>query len=158
MFVTMPDFEQTGMSMLAGGGQQYWRAVTASSLDQHWYLFVYEGRVLDARVDLTLLVAWEETLLELMNLVPEKDRRAVYRVDRREAGRLVFRNIEAIWAPTTDEAEEGLVALLALEGEQGLVDPYLRPLPKERARHLVFRSPTANLAGGSNLGAHVERK
>jgi hypothetical protein len=111
LFVTMPQFEQAGMSKLAGGGQQYWRAVTASSLDQHWYLFVYEAWVLDARVDLTLLVAWEETLLEVMNLVPEKDRRALYRVDRREAGRLVFRNVAAAGSYLTraelNSVEEG---------------------------------------------------
>jgi hypothetical protein len=140
MFVTMPQFEQTGMSMLAGGGQQYWRAVTASPVNQHWYLFVYEGRVLDARVDLTLLVTWEETLIEVMNLVPEQDRKAVYRVDRRASGGLVFRTVEAIWAPGADEVSAGLPALLAFEGEQGLVDPADHPVQTERERQLLYRA------------------
>lgn len=140
MFVTMPQFEQTGMSKVAGGGQKYWLAITASALARHWYLFNYEAQVLDARVDLTLHVAWEETLLKLMELVPEQDRRAVYRVDRRDAGRLIFRNVQAIWKAASDEEREGLVAVLAIDGERELVDPQLHPVARLRERQLVFQS------------------
>jgi hypothetical protein len=141
LFVTMPQFEQPAMSRLAGGGQKYWRAITGTFAHQPWYLFVYEAQIADARVPVTMLVAWEESLIDVIEMVPVSDRRSVYRVDLAGATQLTFSNVRAIWAPASNEANEGLTAVLALEGRVDLLDPQLRPVSREQLRRLVYQAP-----------------
>lgn len=136
------------MSKLVGAaGQRYWRAVTGTSVYQPWYLFVYEAQVADAKVPLTMLVAWEESLIDVIHLVPVEDRRAIYRVDPLGQGRLTFSDVRAIWAPTCDEGNEGITAVLALEGRSDLLDPHLRPVSREPQRRLVFEARSVSEAG-----------
>jgi hypothetical protein len=140
MFVTMPQFEQVEMSKMAGEGQKYWRAVAAAFPSEPWYLFGYVGQVVDARVNLTMLVAWEESLLDIIDLVPPRDRRHVYRVQRNRAAGLTFREVRALWAPAPDESRAGVGAVLQLLGESQLVDPQLRPVLHNELRRLVFQA------------------
>jgi hypothetical protein len=141
LFVTMPQFEQKGMSELAGGGQKYWRAITGKFPTQPWYLFVYEAQVLDTRINLTSLVAWEETLIEIINLVPTADHRALYRVEPAACGSLALRPVHSVWSPTEAEGAQGMPAVLLVEGHASLVDPFLHPVPDNSERTLVFRAP-----------------
>lgn len=139
MFVTMPQFEVPGMTAMAGQGQKYWRALAAVFPVQPWYLFVFEAPLLDARINQTMLVAWEESLLELIERVPPEDRRELYRVEPCAAGGLTFKTVYALWAPTADEAAQGVGAVLGIEGESDLLDPNLRPVSKAHLRRQVFQ-------------------
>lgn len=151
MFFTLPQFEVSGMSALLAAGQKCWRAVLAEFPVEPWYLFVYEGEVADARVDLTMLVSWERSLLDVVDLVPVEDRRTVYRADPVPGGGLVVRKISELWAPSPEEELNGLSAVLALEGSSGLLDPRLRPVATDTQRRLVYR--TATCAGSASQGA-----
>jgi len=138
MFVTMPQFEEPGMTAMAGEGQKYWRALAAVFPVEPWYLFVFEAALLDARVNQTMLVAWEESLLDIIDRVPPEDRRAIYRLEPSAAGGLTFRTVQALWAPTAEEAAQGIGAVLSIEGESDLLDPALHPVSKAHLRRLVF--------------------
>ena len=139
MFVTMPQFEEPGMTAMACEGQKYWRALAAVFPVEPWYLFVFEAALLDARVNQTMLVAWEESLLDLIDRVPPGDRRAVYRVEPASAGGLTVKTLQALWAPTAEEAAQGIGAVLAIEGERDLLDPRLRPVSNAHQRRFVFQ-------------------
>lgn len=128
------------MTAMAGEGQKYWRAVAAVFPVEPWYLFVFEAPLLDTRVNQTMLVAWEESLLDIIDRVRPEDRRAVYRVEPGATGGLTLRTVQALWAPTTEEAMQGIGAVLGLEGESNLVDAKLRPVSKAHLRRLVFHS------------------
>lgn len=156
MFVTMPQFEQTSMSQLAEGGQQYWRAVTAAFPHQPWYLFSYRDLVIDRFVELAQLVAWEESLLNIMELVPIEDRRAVYRVEPAKAGGLRFRALRGVWAPAPEEAAAGVHAVFSLEDVDGVVDDRLQPMLSGQERRLVFHvdAAAASRAGVNQSSAH----
>lgn len=127
------------MTVMAGEGQKYWRALAAVFPVEPWYLFVFEAPLLDARINQTMLVAWEESLLDIIDGVPPEDRRAVYRLDPGAAGGLTFRTIQALWAPTAEEAAQGIGAVLSIEGENDLLDPALHPVSKAHLRRLVFQ-------------------
>lgn len=128
------------MTAMAGEGQKYWRALAAVFPVEPWYLFVFEAALLDARVNQTMLVAWEESLLDIIDGVPPEDRRAVYRLEPAAAGGLTLRTVQVLWAPTAEEAAQGIGAVLGLEGERDLLDPRLQPVSKTHLRRLVFQT------------------
>lgn len=146
MFVTMPHFEQPLLSNLAGDGQQYWRAVTLSAYAP-WYVFLYEAPVADARVLQSTLVAWEETVLNLLEVVPSDSWRGIYRLEPSglKSGGWRFREVNEIWTPTEGERESGLTAVLLLEGDAQLRDPHLRPVARNGERQLSY---AANASSG----------
>lgn len=129
------------MTAMAGEGQKYWRALAAVFPVEPWYMFVFEAALLDARINQAMLVAWEESLLDIIDRVPPEDRRAVYRVEPGVTGGLTLRTVQALWAPTAEEASQGIGAVFSIEGESDLLDPALRPVPKAHLRRLVFHIP-----------------
>lgn len=139
MFVTLPQFHQPLMSAVALGGQQHWNAVVASFPVQPWYLFVYEATFIDSRMNHTMLVAWEESLLQIISSVPVVDHRAVYRVEPAGGGGLAFKEIDAVWAPTHEEDEAGIGAVFRLAGQTEAVAPDLTPVNANMSRVVVFR-------------------
>jgi hypothetical protein len=166
VFVTMPHFEQPFLSNLAGDGQQYWRAVTLSA-HAPWYVFLYEAPIADGRFLQSTLVAWEETVLNLLEVVPRDSWRGIYRLEpaTQKTGGWRFREVSEIWTPTQSERESGLTAVLLLEGDAQLRDPQLQPVERSVERHLAYRAK--NLSGGleqhaasigvAGKGAHTGR-
>lgn len=126
------------MTAMAGEGQKYWRALAAVFPVEPWYMFVFEAALLDARINQAMLVAWEESLLDIIDRVPPEDRRAVYRVEPGASGGLTLRTVQALWAPTAEEAAQGIGAVLSIEGESELLDPALHPVSQAHLRRLVF--------------------
>jgi hypothetical protein len=127
------------MTAMAGSGQKYWRALAAMFPVEPWYLFTFEAKLLDARVNQTMLVAWEESLLDIIEGVPARDRRTLYRLQCGPAGTVTVRAVRALWAPTADEAGQGVSAVFGLEGESALRDSSMRPVSEQRPRRLIFR-------------------
>jgi hypothetical protein len=138
MFFTLPQFEVSGMSAVVAAGQKCWRAVLAEFPVDPWYLFIYEGQVADTRVNLTMLVSWEESLLDIVELVPVEDRRSLYRADPLAGGGLVIREVTELWASAPAEGRNGVRAVLALEGSSELLDPSLRPVGTNTSRRLAY--------------------
>ncbi|MCG2593028.1 hypothetical protein LZ009_09565 [Ramlibacter sp. XY19] len=139
MFVTMPHFEQFMPGNLVGPGHQSWRAVTLS-VESPWYLFVYEAKYGQQKVPQTTLVAWEDTLLAILEGIPADDRKGVARVEkeRRPGTRWHVTWIETIWAPAPEEVQETGLFLLQLEGDPLVRDAHLRPVDVREGRALVY--------------------
>lgn len=141
MFVTFPHFHQPLLSAVALGGQQHWSAIAAHFREQQWYLFVYEAKYIDSRVNHTMLVAWEESLLTILRSVPNRDHRALYRASSEAKGTLVFKAVQKAWAPTLEEDEAGIGAVFEFVGQSEPVGPDLRPVPAKISRVLYFSAP-----------------
>jgi allophanate hydrolase subunit 1 len=100
-------------------------------------MFLYLGTVAGSRVNLTMLVAWEESLLDIVDAVPAQDHMVVYRVERGQSNSLVFKNVHRLWVPTAEESAQGIGAVLEVDGVFGVVDPDMRPLASDECRTLV---------------------
>lgn len=153
MFVTMPHFEQFMPANLVGSNQKYWRAVTLS-LESPWYLFVYEAEYGQGKVPQTTLVAWEATLLAILEGIPAADRKGVARVEKERCPgtRWHVTWIEFIWAPAPEEAEETGLFLLQLEGDPQVRDAHLAPVGLRDGRSLVYSAPPNAVPQSTSFG------
>lgn len=140
MFVTLPQYQEPGMTALAGHAETYWRALLADFPVLPWYLFLRESRVLDAYVNQVVLVAWEETLIELIEEAPLEATRAVYRVDPGPVGGLTFRVVSALWRASEQGNAQGFLAMLALESDPRPLDSFLHPVAPEHVGKLVYKA------------------
>lgn len=148
MFVTVPEFREAAMTAMAGNGNTYWRAVVADFPVLPWYLFVYKAQDPETRVNQVMLIAWEENLADFIDSVPEQDRGAVYRVDADPSCGLTIRHVRALWRASPLGNAEGLMALLALEGEgDAALDSFLRPVCLEHVGELVYKAPNGAASG-----------
>jgi hypothetical protein len=138
MFVTLPEFREPAMTAIAGRAGTYWRALIADFPVLPWYLFLRKSQVLDAYLDQVMLVAWEETLIDLIEAAPPAARRCVYRVDPTPSGGLTFRVVSALWRASEKGNAEGLLALLAVEGDSKPLDSFLHPVAPEHVGKLVY--------------------
>jgi hypothetical protein len=143
MFVTMPHFEQFMPPAMVAPDHKYWRAVTMS-LENPWYLFVYEADYEGEKVPQTTLVAWESTLMDIVEGIPAANRRAIARIDKdRGAGaRWALQWVQSLWAALPSESEETGVMLLKLEGEQQIRNAHLEPVVDAPGRQLLFEAPS----------------
>ena len=141
MFVTLPEFREPVMTRMADAAGTYWRALIADFPVLPWYLFLRKDRVLNAYVDQVVLVAWEETLVDLVEAAPPQARRAVYRVDPHPSKGLMFRQVTALWRASPRGNAEGFLAMLALDGASEPVDSFLHPVAPEHVGKLVYRVP-----------------
>lgn len=141
LFITMPPFEEHRMTAIAANGRTYWRELMGDFPALPWYLFAYEQQVGDAKADQIFMAAWEERLVDFIEKIPDANRKAVYRVDTVPSG-LTFRVVSALWRPSRQGKGEGLLALLALEGEMQSVplDSFLAPVDPELVGDLVYRA------------------
>lgn len=153
MFVTMPHFEQFMPSNLVGPNQKYWRAVTLS-LESPWYLFVYEAEYGQGKVPQSTLVAWEATLLAILEGIPAADRKGVARVEkeRRPGARWQVTWIESIWAPAPEEAADTGLFLFQLEGDPQVRDVHLTPVGVREGRSLVYSAPPDSVPHSTSPG------
>jgi hypothetical protein len=140
MFVTLPQFREPAMTAMADNAGTYWRGLIADFPVLPWYLFLRKGRMLDAYVDQVVLVAWEETLIELVEATPKAARRAVYRVDPIPYGGLNFRVVSALWRASDRGNAEGFLAMLALEGASEPLDSFLHSVAPEYVGVLVYKA------------------
>lgn len=147
LFVTAPHFEQFMPRDLIVPNQKHWKAVTLS-LGSPWYLFVYEVEYEGRKVHQTTLVAWEATLLEILEVIPKEDQRAVARLQmcRDPDARWEIGWIQNIWASTTEEANETGSLLLQMEGDPVLRDAHLHPVPPKPGREMLFSKSTCPTA------------
>jgi hypothetical protein len=143
VFVTMPPFEQLMPANMVGPDQQYWRAVTLS-LEAPWYLFVYEAQYGQQKVPQTTLVAWEVTLLDILEAVPVANRMGVARIEKEpgSGNRWNMSWVETIWAPAQEESEQTGPFLLQLTDDAQVRDAHLQPVVFRNGRELVYRAPS----------------
>lgn len=126
-------------SNLVGPNQRHWKAVTLS-VESPWYLFVYAAEYQGQKVPQTTLVAWESTLLQLLESIPSTNHRAIGRLDKSHSPGVRWKVtwVETVWVASAEELEETGQLLLQVEGDPQLRDAHLAPVPTRGGRRLVF--------------------
>lgn len=145
MFVTIPEFEASALSAVAGKGQKHWRALAGSFTFEPWFMFVFEAPLLDARIHQTMLVAFAGDLVDIIDRVPSENQRCVYRVEPGPRGQLDLQRIQVVWAPDDDDLRDGIAAVFELASSGTPVDSSLREV-HPRSRRRVFDARGAKQA------------
>lgn len=141
MFMTTPDFEQWVPSALAPEGGAFWRAMTLVN-QTPWYLVTYKHHEDDSVFVQTTLVAWESTLIEMVEALGAASVLSVHCVAPCHEGvrEWAMRLISELWLPTDEEARNTGPLLFALDGEEGLYDSFhSKVLSREHRRKLLLR-------------------
>lgn len=82
MFITAPGLVQHLHPSQVAPRQTHWPAITLS-MARPWYLLVYDVSYNGQKVSQTCLVAWDNTLLEILAQIPMADLSGIARLDRR---------------------------------------------------------------------------
>jgi hypothetical protein len=139
MFVTSEAFVQFLHPSAVAPPQQYWRVVTLT-LERHWYLVVHKVLYKGRKVSQTALVAWEATLLDLLNEIPAEDLIGIARFDwvaNHSAG-WSLRWIETLWKPSQSEALVTGPLVLTLDTDPQTRNCQLLPVSQCPGRQLLF--------------------
>ena len=141
MFATTPNFEQWVPEAIAPGGETFWRAVSIS-LRTPWYLLTYRHREDDGEFVETTAVAWERTLLEMIEEIGVSDVVAVGCISPSSDGRpeWVMKQVRELLLPAEDEARITGPLLFALRGEEGLYDSHQSKLLSDGKKREVLVS------------------
>jgi hypothetical protein len=101
MFVTSHAFVQFLHPSAVVARHHYWRIVTLT-LERHWYLVVHKVTYQGQKVSQTSLVAWEGTLVELLNEIPAEDLVGIARLDWQadNSASWSLRWLDAGWRPS----------------------------------------------------------
>lgn len=101
MFVTSEAFVQFLHPSAVAPPQQYWRVVTLT-LERQWYLVVHKVLYKGRKVSQTALVAWEPTLVDLLNEIPAEDLIGIARLDWQSDSNASWslQWLEAGWRPS----------------------------------------------------------
>lgn len=131
MFITAPGLVQHLHPSHVAPRQSHWPAITLA-LEHHWYLLIHDVCCQGRKLSQTSLVAWDSTLLDLLERIPAADLRGIARVDRRrEPGpSWALQWIGALWAPAPCEAQEVGPLLFQLDN-----DPQVRNASLLRVDH-----------------------
>jgi hypothetical protein len=142
MFSTIEQFKQWVPSAIAPNGETYWRAFSLS-LRTPWYLLTYRLAEDGQEVIETTGVAWESTLLDLIERLGSTSVISVERVDPSENSGWTLRQVEELLSPADDERSETGPLLFTMAGEEGLYDSFQNKVATGRAgRKLMLRVST----------------
>ena len=120
MFIAAEGFAPFRHPSHATRQQKHWTVITRA-LEAPWYLVVYDvGCRRGHRVSQTSLVAWDETLLEMLSRIPAADLTGIGRLDRQHGPGPCWRLqwVQAVWKPAPHEART--VGPLLLKLDHGL--------------------------------------
>ena len=147
VFITAPGLVQHLHPSLVAPRQSHWPALTLA-LERHWYLLTYDVAYKGQKVSQTSLVAWDDTLLEMLARIPRADLTGIARLERRrEPGPTwALHWISELWAPLPSEAQAMDPLLFKLD-EPHTRDTRLLPASDEPRRGLLYAaSPSLNKA------------
>lgn len=142
MFVTQTQFEQYVPAPITTPDRRFWRAINLS-LPTPWYFCIY--RPSGGLSSQTILIAWEQDLLQFVTSQRSTSVSAVARLDMAptERARWTMRWIESMWLSASDEQEEVGPLVFQFENEEGPRDDHMRELPRRNDRVRVFNSSAA---------------
>jgi hypothetical protein len=121
--------------------QQHHWTVATRALEAPWYLLVYDVTChRRRRVSQTSLVAWDETLVEMLASIPAADVTGIGRLDRRHGAGPCWslQWIDALWQPAPNEARALGPLLLQLGDDPQVRDALLRPVGGMQGRRLLY--------------------
>jgi hypothetical protein len=115
------------------------------SLENPWYVFVYEVQHGAALIQQTSLVAWESALIGLLKAVPAENWRGICRMEKRVSPEVGWepRWVSRVWDPTPPEAEHAGGLILQFEGENRQRNMFMDPVRADRGRTLLFEARAA---------------
>ena len=153
MFVSIPAFEQHVPQGLAPADHKHWLAVMLSN-QAPWFLLTHAI----GNLTQTVAVAWESTLLSLVEMVGSQSVLSVRLMipDASGAGSWAMKEVIEVWSPSDDERPMTGPALLRLAGDDVLRDSFLTELSSESSgRQLVFRTASGSGTSHGPLDAGV---
>lgn len=142
MFITAPGLVQYLHPTMVAPRQSHWPAITLA-LERPWYLLVYDVAYKGKKVSQTSLVAWDATLLDMLDLIPLTDLNGIARLDRcRGTGpSWAFQWISALWAPAPCEGLGADGLMFKLHDDPQLRDTRLQPVADTQGRRLLYEAP-----------------
>ncbi len=141
MFITASGLVQYLHPSQVAPRQTHWPALTLS-MERPWCLLVYDVSYNGQKLSQTSLVAWDNTLLDLLAEIPVADLTGIARLDRRrEPGpRWAFNWIGALWAPSPHETPSVGPLLFRLNDDPHVRDSRLLPVPHAAGRRLLYEA------------------
>ena len=131
--------------------QQHHWGVATRALEAPWYLLVYDVTChRRRRVSQTSLVAWDETLVDMLARIPAADVTGIGRLDRRHGSGPCWslQWIEALWQPAPSEARDLGPLLLKLGDDPQVRDALLRPVGDMQGRRLLYGATACSGTSG----------
>ena len=131
--------------------QQHHWTVATRALEAPWYLLVYDVTChRRRRVSQTSLVAWDETLVDMLARIPAADVTGIGRLDRRHGSGPCWslQWIEALWQPAPSEARDLGPLLLKLGDDPQVRDALLRPVGDMQGRRLLYGATACSGTSG----------
>ena len=136
MFITTPDLKVNVPKELARPGSLFWSAALLST-ESPWFLVTYCDPT--DQVMQTIVVAWETTLVELLDSVGVDPIVGLSRVSTSQLrGSWRIDDIEELWIPSDDECRHVGPLLLRVRGEAVLRDCLFGVVPPEALGRTLF--------------------
>jgi hypothetical protein len=136
MFITTPDLQVNVPKGLARPGSLFWRAALLST-QSPWFLVTYCDPT--EQILQTIVVAWETTLVELVDSVGAAPIVGLCRVATSQLrGSWQIDDIEELWIPSNDEGQGVGPLLLRVRGEAVLRDCLFGVVPPEVSGRTLF--------------------
>jgi hypothetical protein len=147
VFITAPGLVQYLHPSLVAPRQSRWPAVTLS-MERPWCLLVHDVSYNGQKVSQTCLVAWDNTLVDLLAEIPVANLTGIARLDRRrDSGPSWSLNwIGALWAPAPCEPPSVGPLLFKLDNDPHVRNGRLLPVPDAPGRRLLYEA-SASLEG-----------
>ncbi|NIM41340.1 MAG: hypothetical protein GTN84_09560 [Hydrogenophaga sp.] len=142
MFTTAPGLVQYLHPSQVAPRQSHWPAITLS-MERPWCLLVYDVSYNGQKLSQTSLVAWDNTLLDLLAKIPVTDLKGIARLDRRrDSGpSWSFNWIDALWTPAPCEAPSVGALLFKLSDDPHVRNGRMQPMPGAPGRRLLYQAP-----------------
>ena len=150
MFITAPGLVQHLHPSQVAPPQSRWRALTLS-MERPWYLLVHRVVCGGRPQSQTSLVAWDETLIDLMACMPVADITAVARLDRCTGAGPAWglHWVGALWAAAPGEAALLGPLLFTLGTDPQVRNTRLLPVGDAPGRRLLFSAAPGAWAPGA---------
>ena len=140
MFVTNPTFEDVLPRNLGEPGHRYWLAVLLSS-ETPWFLVTFRQEVAGLELLQTVAVAWETTLVTVVQTLTRGKVISVSRVSPTRKSTWVMGRVAELWLPAKTEADQTGPLLYRMAEESSLRDAFQNAVEREDSgRRLLFRA------------------
>jgi hypothetical protein len=139
MFVTSSSFVQHLHPSSVLPPQSHWRVLTLT-LERHWYLLVFKVVNQGRLVTQTALVAWDETLVDLLAEIPKERLMGIARLDWQadHSGPWALRWMDDLWSSSPSEAGTVGPLVFRLGADAQTRDIQLRPVGECADRRRLY--------------------
>lgn len=138
MFITNASLEHCVPDGIGSTNSRYWLAVLLSQ-ESPWFLLSHKA---EHGLAQSIAVAWEWTLLEVLNQVGPDAVIALYWVlpDPYQPGQWAMKDIAELWLPCGEDVYELGPILMRVRGELSLTDAFRRSVKDDADRRSLLAS------------------